>query len=133
MLAICPGLTARELGVEHLGVVERQAPIGSHAVSPATERYSFRLLIGFKGGDGTWIVNLQNGTSRRAESKGFENDYLGWPSFIGADGKVFSSCAKGSPLRGSALCATNSGALRHPAKAMLALRAFGQQTEHIQP
>jgi len=95
LVRICPGLAAQEIAVENLGVVERQAPIGSYAVSPGTKRYPFRLLIGFRGNDGTWIVNLQNGTSRKAEARGFENDCIGWPSFIGADGKVFSSCAKG--------------------------------------
>ena len=95
LFTLCPGLVAWDRAVENLGVVERQAPIGSHAVSPGTERYPCRLLIGFKGSDGTWIVDLQKGSSHKAEATGFESDYLGWPSFIGADGKVFSSCARG--------------------------------------
>ena len=57
--------------------------------------YPPRLLIGFVDGDGTWIVNLRDGTARKAEAKGFEDDYIQWPTFIGADGKLFSSCGRG--------------------------------------
>ncbi len=95
LLSICVPLLAEDVTVENLGVVERQAMIGSYAISPATATYPCRLLISFQGGEGTWIVNLQDGTSRKAVSKGFEDDHLLWPSFIGADGKVFSSCSRG--------------------------------------
>lgn len=95
LLSICFPVSAGEISIENLGVVERQARIGSYAISPATATYPCRLLISFQGGEGTWIVNLQNGTSRKAESTGFEDDHIGWPSFIGADGKVFTSCGRG--------------------------------------
>ena len=95
MLSICLPVNAEDKVVENLGVVERQARIGSFAISPATATYPCRLLISFQGGDGTWIVDLQTGTSRKAESTGFENDHIGWPTFIGADGKVFTSCSRG--------------------------------------
>ena len=84
-----------ELMIENLGPVERQARIRGHAVSPGTKNYPPRLLIGFVDGDGTWIVNLEDGTSRKADAAGFENDYLQWPTMIGADGKLFSSCGAG--------------------------------------
>ncbi len=81
--------------VEDLGPVERQARIRGHAISPGTKHYPSRLLIGFVDGDGTWIVNLQDGSSKKAAAAGFENDYLQWPTMIGADGKLFSSCGAG--------------------------------------
>ena len=86
---------AEDLRIENLGTVERQARIRGHAISPGTENYPPRLLIGFVEGDGTWIVNLRDGTSRKADAHGFENDYLQWPTFIRADGKLFSSCGAG--------------------------------------
>ena len=81
--------------VEQLGIPEKLARIRGHAFSPGTEDYPPRLLIGFVDGDGTWIVNLKDGSARRADAPGFENDYLQWPTFIGADGKLFSSCGRG--------------------------------------
>jgi len=87
-----PAPAADKFTVEEIGVVERQARIRGHVFSPGTAAYPPRLLIGFVDGDGTWVVNLQDGSARRAE---FEDDYLQWPSFIGADGKVFSSCGRG--------------------------------------
>lgn len=95
VLSIHFPVNAEEKVVEDLGVVERQARIGSYAISPATATYPCRLLISFQGGDGTWIVNLQTGTSREADSTGFEDDHIGWPTLIGADGKVFTSCSRG--------------------------------------
>lgn len=86
---------AEKLTVENLGVVERQARILGYAVSPGTDRYPPRVLISFEGKDGTWIVNLKDGSSEKVQSPGLENDYLQWPSFIGADGKVFTSCGRG--------------------------------------
>lgn len=95
LIAVCSQLSADEIAIEKLGVVERQARIGGSAISPATDRYPCRLLISFASDDGTWIVNLQNGTSRRTKAASFKDDYLQWPSFIGADGKVFTSCGRG--------------------------------------
>lgn len=93
MSALSPA--AEKLTVEQLGVVERQARVRGHAFSPGTKDYPPRLLIGFVDGDGTWIVNLQDGTSREATAPGFKEDYIQWPTFIGADGKLFSSCGRG--------------------------------------
>lgn len=97
VFSICFPIDAAEaeFAIENLGVVERQARIGSFAISPATATYPCRLLISFQGGDGTWIVNLQTGSSRKADSAGFEDDHIGWPTLIGADGKVFTSCSRG--------------------------------------
>lgn len=86
---------AAEFVVEDLGSVERQARIRGYARSPGTSEYPPRLLIGFVDGSGTWIVNLQDGSARMVEAEGFQEDYLQWPSFIGADGKVFTSCGRG--------------------------------------
>ncbi|MFT5467127.1 MAG: streptogramin lyase [Verrucomicrobiales bacterium] len=86
---------AAEFSVEDLGPVEKQTRIRGYARSPGTADYPPRLLIGFVDGDGTWIVNLEDGSARKAEASGFENDYLQWPTFIGADGKVFTSCGRG--------------------------------------
>ena len=88
-------LFSAELVVENLGSVERTAFVRGHAMSPGTKDYPPRLLIGCTDGDGTWIVNLHDGTARRAESAGFEDDHLQWPSLIGSDGKVFTSCGRG--------------------------------------
>jgi streptogramin lyase len=96
LLLNCSPLLAEERTVENLGVVERRARIRGYAFSPGTQDYPARLLIGFAGGDGTWIINLTDGASRKAESTGFENDYLQWPTLIGADGKVFTSCGRGA-------------------------------------
>ncbi|NNE93485.1 MAG: hypothetical protein HKN23_17705, partial [Verrucomicrobiales bacterium] len=92
-LFFATGVFTQDFKIEKLGVVERQARIRGHAFSPGTEKYPPRLLIGFVDGDGTWIVNLTTGDARKAE--GFGDDYLQWPTFIGADGKLFSSCGKG--------------------------------------
>lgn len=81
--------------VENLGAAERQARIRGHALSLGTADYPARLLIGFVDGDGAWIVNLEDGGARRADSPGFDEDYIQWPSFTGADGMVFTSCGKG--------------------------------------
>lgn len=81
--------------VENLGGVERQARVLGYAVSPGTDRYPARLLISFAGEDGTWILNLRDGSSRQVKSPGLDNDYFQWPSFIGADGRVFTSCGRG--------------------------------------
>lgn len=86
---------ADDFTIENFGTVERNARIRGHAISPGTDRYPPRLLIGFVDGDGTWIINLSDGSSRKADAPGFENDYLQWPTFIGADGKLFSSCGAG--------------------------------------
>ncbi len=86
---------AEGFSVEGLGTVERQAFIRGHAVSPGTAEYPPRLLIGFEDGSGTWIINLRDGSARKAEAPGFESDYLTWPTFVGADGKLFSSCGRG--------------------------------------
>ncbi len=86
---------AENYTVENLGVAERQVMVRGHAFSPGTKEYPARLLIGFTEGDGTWVVNLEDGTSRKADSAGFDEDYIQWPSFIGADGKVFSACGRG--------------------------------------
>ena len=95
LVAVYSPLNAEKLSVENLGVVERQARILGYAVSPGTKQYPPRLLISFAGKDGTWIVDLKNATSRKVKSTGFKEDHLLWPSFIGTDGKVFSSCGKG--------------------------------------
>lgn len=95
VIATCSPLYAEKPAVENLGVAERRARISGYAVSPGTKRYPPRLLISFAGKDGTWIVNLKDGSSRKAKASGLENDYLQWPSFIGADGTVFTSCGKG--------------------------------------
>ena len=90
-----PPLFGAEFTVESFGPVERQARIRGHAVSPGTADYPPRVIIGFVDGDGTWIVNLRDGSARMADAPGFEADYLQWPTFIGADGKLFSSCGAG--------------------------------------
>jgi len=95
LLATATPLFAQNNIVENLGIVERQSLVRGHAISPGTKDYPPRLLIGFEDGSGTWIINLANGTSRKAESAGFEEDYIQWPSFIGADGKIFTACGRG--------------------------------------
>ena len=82
--------------IESLGVVERQARLRGYTLSFGTEQYPPRLLMGFADGDGTWIVNLQDGSSRQAKAPGFEKEHLFWPTFIGADGKVFGACHRGA-------------------------------------
>ena len=78
--------------VEMLGVVERQARARGYLLSPGTERYPPRLIVGFDGDDGSWVVNLRDGSSRKASAPGFEREYVFWPYLFGADGKVFASC-----------------------------------------
>ncbi len=94
-LAAALPLSAAEITVESLGTVEKRGFIRGHAVSPGTTDYPPRLLIGFEDGSGTWIINLRDGSARKAEAPGFEDDYLQWPTFTGADGKLFSSCGRG--------------------------------------
>lgn len=89
------GQITAEPKIEFLGVIERQARLRGTAVSPATEHYPPRFIAGFDGEDGTWIVNLNDGSSRKVEAPGFEKEHIGWPSFIGADGKIFCSTFKG--------------------------------------
>jgi len=95
LLAVASVSRADGLEVENLGAPEKLARIRGHAFSPGTDKYPPRLLIGFVDGDGTRVVNLKDGTSVKAESPGFEIDYIQWPTFIGADGKLFSSCCRG--------------------------------------
>ena len=81
--------------VEQLGIAERKAAVAGYAFSPGTATYPPRLLVGFRGNDGTWIVDLRQGKARRAKASGFDTDHLSWPTLIAADGKLFSSCARG--------------------------------------
>ncbi|MDP6110913.1 MAG: hypothetical protein QGG53_03510 [Planctomycetota bacterium] len=80
--------------IEFLGVIERQARLRGTAISPGTDRYPPRFIAGFDT-DGTWIVNLSDGSSRKVIAPGFEEEHIGWPCFIGSDGKIFCASFKG--------------------------------------
>ncbi|MDP6504499.1 MAG: hypothetical protein QF886_12825, partial [Planctomycetota bacterium] len=74
--------------IEFLGVIERQARLRGTAISPGTDKYPPRFIAGFDT-DGIWIVDLSDGSSRKVIAPGFEEEHIGWPCFIGSDGKIF--------------------------------------------
>lgn len=85
-----PDKSTREtITVEELGVAQREARLRGYVLSYGTRDYPPRWIFGFDGGDGTWVVNFQDGSSRKATGPGFDQEYAFWPSVVGPDGKVF--------------------------------------------
>jgi len=75
--------------IEFLGVIERQASLRGTAISPGTDKYPPRFIAGFDT-DGTWIVNLKDGSSRQVKAPGFDKEHICWPVSTGSYGNVHS-------------------------------------------
>lgn len=92
---------APEANVEKLGVVQRLGRISASQLSPGTDEYPPRLIMAlWSMADRRWfetyVIDLTDGTFRKVEAEGFDQDCPRWPSVMGPDGRIYFSCMRGA-------------------------------------